>query len=169
MDNKLVFAKNLKRYMDLKNKSRKDISEALGISYYTVTDWVNGKKYPRMDKVELLADYFGILKSDLIEDKSEKHIQMQKNNDIIADIVVKLRTDEKFFNAVYELYKLGSKDISGMFEEKEHPIVLFDLTHEKEMNPMFMNSKVLEVSNAASKLDDDQLDSVLSMLNAFVK
>lgn len=68
MDNKYVFANNLNYYMKKYGKSRRDISEALGISYYTVTDWVNGKKYPRMDKVEMLANYFGILKSDLIED-----------------------------------------------------------------------------------------------------
>ena len=72
MDNKNVFASNLKRYMEVKGKSRNDISEALGISYFTVSDWVNGKKYPRMDKVEMLANYFGIQKSDLIEQKEEK-------------------------------------------------------------------------------------------------
>ena len=69
MDNKNVFASNLKRYMEVKGKTRNDISEALGISYFTVSDWVNGKKYPRMDKVEMLANYFGIQKSDLIEEK----------------------------------------------------------------------------------------------------
>ena len=73
MDNKNVFASNLRRYMEVKGKSRNDISEALGISYFTVSDWVNGKKYPRMDKVEMLANYFGIQKSDLIEIKEEKN------------------------------------------------------------------------------------------------
>ena len=73
MDNKNVFASNLKRYMEVKGKSRNDISEALGISYFTVSDWVNGKKYPRMDKVEMLANYFGIQKSDLIEIKEENN------------------------------------------------------------------------------------------------
>jgi transcriptional regulator with XRE-family HTH domain len=59
--------------MALNRKSRNDISEALKISYFTVSDWVNGKKYPRMDKVEMLANYFGIQKSDLIEDKEEQN------------------------------------------------------------------------------------------------
>ncbi len=76
MDNKNVFAKNLKKQMELKDVSRKDLSETLGISYFTITAWVNGTKYPRMDKVEMLANYFGIQKSDLIEDKTaeEKEI-----------------------------------------------------------------------------------------------
>ena len=72
MDNKNIFSKNLRKYMEQNGKSRNDISRALGISYYTVTDWVNGKKYPRMDKVELLANYFNIQKSDLIEDKTKE-------------------------------------------------------------------------------------------------
>ena len=72
MNNKNIFASNLKHYMYINQKTRKDVSEAIGVSYYTFSDWVNGKKYPRMDKVELLAEYFGILKSDLIEDKPKQ-------------------------------------------------------------------------------------------------
>ncbi len=69
LDNKFIFSKNLQRLMANKDVSRKDIANYLGISYFTVSDWVNGKKYPRMDKVELLARYFGVLKSDLIEEQ----------------------------------------------------------------------------------------------------
>lgn len=75
MNNKNIFSLNLKRYMNEQNKSRREVSEALGVSYYTFSDWVNGKKYPRMDKVEKLANYFGILKSDLIEDKRNQPAQ----------------------------------------------------------------------------------------------
>ena len=72
MSNKSTFSKNLKFQMALKQKTRREVCEELGFSYYTFSDWVNGKKYPRMDKVEMLANYFGVLKSDLIEDKKEK-------------------------------------------------------------------------------------------------
>ena len=72
MNNKKIFAENLKRHMRERDKSRKEVCEALGVSYYTFSDWVNGKKYPRMDKVEKLANYFGILKSDLIEGKQKQ-------------------------------------------------------------------------------------------------
>ena len=98
MDNKNVFAQNLKNYMEKNNKSRRDISDALGISYYTVSDWVNGKKYPRMDKVEALANYFGILKSDLIEEKVTP--EMQKNSDPMVDITVRISADINFRNVV---------------------------------------------------------------------
>jgi transcriptional regulator with XRE-family HTH domain len=68
-DNKNIFATNLNNLMNIRQTSRKDLSEALGISYFTITAWVNGTKYPRMDKVEMLANYFGVLKSDLIEER----------------------------------------------------------------------------------------------------
>ena len=76
MDNKYIFSKNLQRLMTINNVSRKDIANVLGISYFTVSDWVNGKKYPRMDKVELIARYFGVSKSDLIEDEVTNKSQL---------------------------------------------------------------------------------------------
>ena len=69
MDNKNIFSRNLRYQMELNQRSRQDVAAALGISYFTVTSWVNGSKYPRMDKVEMLAKYFDCKKSDLIEEK----------------------------------------------------------------------------------------------------
>ena len=78
MDNKRIFAANLKKYMEMHNKSRQEICKALGINYYTFTDWVNGKKYPRIEKVKMLAKYFGISMSDLIEEKSMQDFSASK-------------------------------------------------------------------------------------------
>lgn len=69
LGNKEVFAKNLKYYMNLYKKSRNDIVDALGFSYTTFTSWETGVNYPRIDKIEMLANYFNISKADLIEDK----------------------------------------------------------------------------------------------------
>lgn len=69
--NKEIFSGNLKFYMQKFDKTRKDVCDDLGFKYTTFSDWVNGKKYPRIDKIEMLANYFGVEKSDLIEDKSK--------------------------------------------------------------------------------------------------
>ena len=114
MDNKNIFASNLNRYMEINGKSRRDVSEALGVSYYTLTDWVKGKKYPRMDKVEKLSEYFGILKSDLIEEKTEEHREMQKKNDTLSDIVIRMQMDDVFMSAVESLYRLDQKKLSSI-------------------------------------------------------
>ena len=114
MNNKNIFASNLKRYMALNEKSRKDISQALGISYYTVTDWVNGKKYPRMDKVEMLANYFGILKSDLIEEKTEAHREMQQKNSTLVDLTIRMRTDDEFASVVKGISQLNPEQLASV-------------------------------------------------------
>ena len=99
MDNKDVFATNLKKQMELKGKSRNDISNALGISYFTVTDWVKGKKYPRMDKVEMLANYFGIQKSELIEDQKNKpspeEIELNEGEQLLLELFRKIPEDKQ--------------------------------------------------------------------------
>ena len=77
MNHKEIFSANLKRKMEEAGKSRQDISTALNLSYYTVTDWVKGKKMPRMDKVEKLANYFNCLISDLIEEKKEQSTESE--------------------------------------------------------------------------------------------
>lgn len=68
LGNKEVFSKNLRYYIEKSEKDRTEICTTLGLKYSTFTEWVNGNKYPRIDKIEMLANYFGIQKSDLIED-----------------------------------------------------------------------------------------------------
>lgn len=72
LGNKEIMAKNITYYMDLHNKTRNDMCKALGVKYTTFTDWVKGNSYPRIDKIELMANYFGIEKSDLVENRSSK-------------------------------------------------------------------------------------------------
>ena len=114
MDNKNVFATNLKRYMEVKGRSRNDISEALGISYFTVSDWVNGKKYPRMDKVEMLANYFGIQKSDLIEEKDEKtspdEPQLTEGEEMLLDLFRRIPEDKQELVLQMIRVALGSQE-----------------------------------------------------------
>ena len=70
--NKSVIAKNLTYYVGRSGKTQKELSEIVGVATSTFNDWMKGKKYPRIDKIEILANYFGILKSDLIEDRDKK-------------------------------------------------------------------------------------------------
>lgn len=70
LGNKKVMAKNIKYYMDSRGISRNKICDDLRIKYTTFSDWINAKTYPRIDKIEMLANYFKISKSDLVEDSS---------------------------------------------------------------------------------------------------
>lgn len=68
---KKVFSKNLRYYMELNGKNQMDLMNDLHLSSSTVSNWCTGLKLPRMDKVQKLADYFHINKSDLIEEKDD--------------------------------------------------------------------------------------------------
>ena len=72
LGNKEVIAQNIKYFMELHGKTRKEMCEAIGVKYSTFSDWVNANKYPRIDRIEMMANYFGIEKSDLIEKHSNE-------------------------------------------------------------------------------------------------
>jgi len=66
---KKIFSQNLLHYLSLNSKSQADLCKYLGVSSATVSDWCNGKKLPRMDKIQTMCNWLGIEKSDLLEDK----------------------------------------------------------------------------------------------------
>ena len=70
--NKEVFAMNLAKYLHRSGKSQREMAEIVGVSSSSFNEWMMAKKYPRMDKIEFMANYFGILKSDLIEKEEDK-------------------------------------------------------------------------------------------------
>lgn len=67
LGNKEIMAKNITRYMQAKGVNRADFCRDLGFNYNTVSDWIHARKYPRIDKIEAMARYFGITKADLVE------------------------------------------------------------------------------------------------------
>lgn len=110
--NKAIFAKNLKYYIGQSGKDRRQLAEIWGFPYSTVTEWINARKYPRIDRVEVIANYFGIQMSDLIEEKLTD--QKEKDNDTLSSIIVRMRTDPRFFDVVESIYNLEPSKIDGV-------------------------------------------------------
>lgn len=71
-EQKAIFTKNLNRYLAYCGKTQKEVAEAIGVSPQTFNTWTQGIALPRMGKVQLLAEYFHIQKSDLLEEKRER-------------------------------------------------------------------------------------------------
>lgn len=114
--NKQILARNLVHYIDKSGKSQKELAEIVGVAASTFNDWCKAKKYPRIDKIEILANYFGIQKSDLIEEKMTE--EGKKNSDAIADITKALFLDEKLC-AVVSLLCSAKLDESKLDNVKE--------------------------------------------------
>lgn len=110
IENKDILAKNLRKYISMSGRDRKDIARALGIPYSTLTDWINANKYPRINNIEKMAEYFGVSKSDLIEDFAQK----QKDNDALADIIVKIRMNKDLMEVVNKVVSLDNAQINSL-------------------------------------------------------
>lgn len=77
--NYITFAQNLQRLMDENGVDRNKLCNDLGLKYSTVSEWLSAKKYPRIDKIEQLANYFRVKKSDLIEKESMHYSEDEKS------------------------------------------------------------------------------------------
>ena len=108
-DYRRIFARNLSRYMELCNKKQADIINDLGINKSAVSTWINGTRMPRMDKVQALADYFGINKSDLLEEKGTQ----QEDNSYYIDEEAKELAQFLFKNPEYRILFDAAKDVSA--------------------------------------------------------
>ena len=95
--NKEVFSKNLVKYMKIYDKTQTEVAKVAGVSVSSVNDWINERTYPRMNKVQLLAEYFGVNISDLLEEKDEETIAQIKKDQEILDLFHRVPEEKREF------------------------------------------------------------------------
>lgn len=86
-----IIAKNISYQLESKNKTQSDLAEYIGVSQTTVSNWCRGEKMPRMKKIDMICDYFGIKRSDLMEDKSDDFILNKRDTKQIEKILQETR------------------------------------------------------------------------------
>lgn len=129
---KKIFSQNLNYYMNLNGKTQSDLVNDLGFNKSAVSTWCNGTRLPRMDKVEILAKYFGINRSDLIEEK-----------------------DPSFSNERYYLNDETAKAAQEIFENKELKM-LFDAARDAEPEDLIaLHSMALALKRKERGNNDD--------------
>lgn len=60
-----IFIKNLRYIMEKKGITQADICRSLKIPSATMSNWFTGLRYPRIDKMQQLADMLGVTYSTL--------------------------------------------------------------------------------------------------------
>lgn len=106
--NMQVFAENLKNYLAERKLTQKEVATEIKVSTGVFCDWVNARAYPRMDKLQKLADYFGVEKSDLVEKHSvDNKYYLSGQATQIANELVK---DPELVLIHQSLKKLSKKD-----------------------------------------------------------
>lgn len=64
-----TFSENLNYYLELRKKNRSDLAKALGVTTSTSSDWCNGNKVPRADKVAAICRFLNISMNDLLVER----------------------------------------------------------------------------------------------------
>ena len=97
--NKDIFARNLSYYLKRSGRDQKVVAEAIGVAPSTFNEWVKAKKYPRIDKIEMIANYFGILKSDLIEEKQKNSpsdkVELTEGEEMLLELFRQVPEDKQ--------------------------------------------------------------------------
>lgn len=156
LGNKEIFARNLKYYMTINGKTRNDVCKDLGFKYTTFTDWYNGNIYPRIDKIEMLSNYFRIEKSDLIENKEKT----DKLGNSVIPIPI-LGTVKAGYDYLAQENWIGTIDVetSLVGNGKEY----FALkVHGDSMFPVFMENDIVVVKQQS---DFENGDIVVAIIN----
>lgn len=114
---------NLQKLMQQNNIDQKELAEALNVSQPTVSNWINQTKYPRIKRIQEIADYFNVPKSRIIEPWDS----IVKNNTSL-DIVKNLESKGIIINfADYEGFEKLSDNEKLEFQKKIEEAVQFEL------------------------------------------
>lgn len=75
---KSIFCKNLRELLAASGKSQADLANHMHVSASTVSDWIHGNKMPRMDKIQSIANWLVVNKSDLLEKKEQAVVDPER-------------------------------------------------------------------------------------------
>ena len=104
---KKIFSHNLLGFLSLSGKSQKEVADAIGVSPQTFNTWCQGIALPRMGKIQALADYFSISKSDLLDNHKHVDAETYYLNDDARDMAQFL-----FENPEYKVLFDASRKVS---------------------------------------------------------
>lgn len=91
---KKVLVENLNYYLKRKDKTQTDMARELEFPETTVSNWMKGETYPRPDKIQVMADYFGVKRSDLTEEKNPTNIEEIQPNFVKIPIIGEIACGE---------------------------------------------------------------------------
>lgn len=92
-----------------KKMTQEELGDILGVQKSAIAKYENGRIVNiKRSTLKKISDVLGIPPFELVFDAD--HQEMQKKNDVIADIIVKLRSDNKFLSLVEILAAMDAED-----------------------------------------------------------
>lgn len=86
LGNKEIFIRNLKRQLEVSGKTKGEVAKTIGVSTGNFADWLAGRSYPRMDKVQRLAEFFGVQMSNLVDDVNFAKESVSEKDQKVLDL-----------------------------------------------------------------------------------
>ncbi|RAI79335.1 XRE family transcriptional regulator [Macrococcoides goetzii] len=118
-----ILSANLQKLMNQKNIDQQELAEAINVSQPTVSNWINETKYPRIKRIQEIADYFGVPKSKITE---PWNTVTNKNNSL--DIVKNLESQGIIINfSDFEGFDKLSDEEKIDFQKRIEEAVQFEL------------------------------------------
>ena len=107
----------LQEAMNLRKKKAADLANDLGIPKSALSQYLSGKS-KNMDSVRMyrLCVYLNVNEAWMMGFDVPMERPKEKNNDIMSDIIVRLRTDEGFFEVVETLNSLDKEQLDGVLQ-----------------------------------------------------
>ena len=108
-------AQRLRRAMDAKGKRQADLVRETGLDRGAISSYLSGKYEPKQKAIYALAKALDVSEAWLLGyDVPMARTDDQKKNDQLAKLIVKLRTDEGFFNTVSTLAELTAEQYKSI-------------------------------------------------------
>lgn len=85
--------------------TNQQLCDDLNFKYTTFMDWIKAVTYPRIGRIEEMAEYFGISISDLVEERT-----INNNPVEAAEIHVEMIMDEDLTELFEDFRKLNAKE-----------------------------------------------------------
>jgi transcriptional regulator with XRE-family HTH domain len=96
-----------------KGMTQEELGNALGVQKSAIAKYEKGRVVNiKRSTLKKISDILGIAPSELIFDAYIE--EEQKKNDIQADIILRMRTDDNFMSAVESLYKLDKEQLKSI-------------------------------------------------------
>ena len=105
----------LQQALDRKNWKSVDLVEATGVPKGAVSYYLAGRSKPKADRLYTIAQALDVSEAWLLGyDVPMGRTDDQKKNDQLAQLIVRLRTDEGFFSTVSTLAELTAEQYQSI-------------------------------------------------------
>ena len=102
--------------LDMADKKPSDLVKDLEIPKSAISQYLSGNsKNMASDRMYAICKYLNVSEAWMMGyNVPKERFEMQKNNDILSDIIVRLRTDADFFTTVQTLSSLDKEKLASV-------------------------------------------------------